>query len=184
MISFASDYIAGAHPAVLQHLLETNLENLPGYGADHYCAQAAEKIRQACACPQAQVEFLAGGTQTNAVVISSLLASYQGAIAASTGHIACHEAGAIEYSGHKVLELPQQDGKLPAAALRQYLRDFYADQNYEAMVQPGLVYISHPTEYGTLYGKQDLEELAAICREYQLPLFLDGARLGYALQSR
>ena len=184
MISFASDYIAGAHPAVLQHLLETNLENLPGYGADHYCAQAAEKIRQACACPQAQVEFLAGGTQTNAVVISRLLASYQGAIAASTGHIACHEAGAREYSGHKVLELPQQEGKLPAAALRQYLRDFYADQNYEAMVQPGLVYISHPTEYGTLYSKQELEELAAICREYQLPLFLDGARLGYALQSR
>ncbi len=184
MISFASDYVAGAHPKVLARLLETNLENQPGYGADEYCASAREKICLACDCPEAQVDFLAGGTQANAVIIKSLLHSYQGAIAAETGHISGHEAGAIEAGGHKVLTLPQQDGKLMADILRRFLQDFYADANHEHMVQPGLVYISHPTEYGTLYSKQELIDLAAVCREYRLPLFMDGARLGYALASR
>lgn len=184
MISFASDYVAGAHPKILARLLETNLENLPGYGTDKYCEQARQKIVLACGCPEAQVDFLVGGTQTNAVIINSLLPNYAGAVAADTGHISCHEAGAIEAGGHKVITLPHRDGKLAAEPLRRYLADFYADANYEHMVQPGLVYISHPTEYGTLYSKQELQALAAVCREYQLPLFLDGARLGYALASR
>lgn len=184
MISFASDYVAGAHPKILAKLLETNLTNQPGYGADEYCASAREKICLACDCPEAQVDFLVGGTQANAVIIKSLLHSYQGAIAAETGHINGHEAGAIEAGGHKVLTLPQQDGKLAAETVRRFLQDFYGDANHEHMVQPGLVYISHPTEYGTLYSKQELVDLAAVCREYALPLFMDGARLGYALASR
>lgn len=184
MISFASDYVAGAHHKILERLLETNLENLTGYGTDIYCERARQKIAAACGCPEAQVDFLAGGTQTNAVIINSLLPNYAGAVAADTGHISCHEAGAIEAGGHKVITLPHQDGKLAAEPLRRYLADFYADANYEHMVQPGLVYISHPTEYGTLYSKQELQALAAVCREYQLPLFMDGARLGYALASR
>ena len=129
MISFASDYIAGAHPQILKRLTETNLEPLPGYGEDAWCARAKEKIRAACGCPQAQVEFLTGGTQTNQVVISTLLREHEGVIAAKTGHVSAHEAGAIEYSGHKVLELPQRDGKLDAVEVERYIRDFYADEN-------------------------------------------------------
>jgi len=184
MISFASDYVAGAHPKVLARLLETNLTNQPGYGADIYCESARAKIRLACACPGAEVDFLAGGTQANAVIINSLLQNFEGAVAADTGHINYHEAGAIEAGGHKVLPLPHREGRLDAAALSQYLADFYADANHEHMVQPGLVYISHPTEYGTLYSRQQLADLAEVCRRYQLPLVLDGARLGYALASR
>ncbi len=183
MISFASDYIAGAHPQVLKRLVETNLEPLPGYGEDPYCASAREKIRAACGCPQAQVGFLTGGTQTNQIVISTLLQDHQGVVAAKTGHVSTHEAGAIEYAGHKVLELPQADGKLYADTLREFVQDFYADENREHMVYPGMVYISHPTEFGTLYTKAELEGLAQVCREYEMPLYLDGARLGYALMS-
>ncbi|MBQ9030070.1 MAG: aminotransferase class V-fold PLP-dependent enzyme [Parasporobacterium sp.] len=183
MISFESDYIAGAHPKVLERLCETNLEALPGYGTDHYCEQAKEKIRKALDCPEAQVEFLVGGTQTNAVVISSMLKDYEGVVAAVTGHVSVHEAGAIEYTGHKVLGLPQKDGKISAAELNSYLETFYSDDNYEHMVFPGMVYISYPTEYGTLYSRQELEEIAAVCRKYQIPLYLDGARLGYGLMS-
>ncbi|MBE5922407.1 MAG: low specificity L-threonine aldolase [Lachnospiraceae bacterium] len=184
MISFESDYIAGAHPKVLQRLLETNMEPLSGYGNDIYCASAQKKIRAACACPTAEVYFLAGGTQTNAVVISSMLQSYEGAIAAKTGHVSTHEAGAIEHTGHKVLALAQKDGKIVPAVLRQYLKTFYADENRDHMVFPGMVYISHPTEYGTLYSKNELTEISQICAEYEIPLFLDGARLGYGLMSR
>lgn len=184
MISFSSDYIAGAHPQILKRLLETNLEPLPGYGEDPYCAGAKEKIRAACGCPEAQVELLTGGTQTNQLVISTLLREHEGVIAARTGHISTHEAGAIEYSGHKVLELPQHNGKLDAAEVERYIRDLYADENREHMVFPGMVYISHPTEYGTLYSKQELEALSRICRTHKIPLYLDGARLGYALMSR
>ena len=184
MISFASDYIAGAHPQILKRLAETNLEPLPGYGEDVWCASAKEKIRAACGCPQAQVEFLTGGTQTNQAVISTLLREHEGVIAAKTGHVSAHEAGAIEYTGHKVLELPQRDGKLDAVEVERYIRDFYADENREHMVFPGMVYISHPTEYGTLYGKQELEALSRVCRAYKIPLYLDGARLGYGLMSR
>ncbi len=184
MISFASDYIAGAHPEVLKRLCETNLEALPGYGTDRYCESAKEKIRLACSMPEAQVEFIAGGTQTNAVVISSVLKDHEGVIAARTGHISVHEAGAVEYTGHKVLELDPADGKLNADRVRSFVAAFHSDAHRDHMVYPGMVYISHPTEYGTLYTKKELEELSAVCREYGMTLFLDGARLGYALMSR
>ena len=183
MLHFENDYNEGVHPALLQAIVDTNEENLAGYGADAYTQRAIEKIRQACECPEAQIQFLTGGTQTNQIVISSLLKSYEGVIAADTGHVATHEAGAIEFSGHKVLTLPHQDGKLLAQDVATYLHDFYADGNHEHMVFPGMVYISHPTEYGTLYTKDELEQLSAICDRYQIPLFMDGARLGYALGS-
>lgn len=183
MISFENDYIAGAHPSVLKRLLETNLENLAGYGADTYCERAKEKIKRACDCPHAEVEFMVGGTQTNAVVISTMLKDYEGVIAAQTGHISVHEAGAIEFTGHKVLELPHKEGKIDPAALRKYLEDFYGDGNYEHMTLPGMVYVSYPTEYGTLYTKAELTEISAICGAYHMSLFLDGARLGYGLMS-
>lgn len=183
MLNFASDYIAGAHPEVLQHLVETNLENLTGYGTDPYCAIAGEKIKKACQCENADVWFITGGTQTNALVISTMCKDYQGVVAAKTGHVSCHEAGAIEYTGHKVLELPQKD-KVEAAELEKYVATFYADGNHEHMVFPGMVYISHPTEYGSLYTKKELTDLAAVCRKYEMPLYLDGARLGYGLMSK
>ena len=184
MVSFESDYIAGAHPDVLKALQETNLEALPGYGMDVYCLRAKEKVRSACDCPEADVEFLVGGTQTNQVVISTMLKDYEGVIAAETGHVSVHEAGAIEHAGRKVLALPQVDGKLSADSVRAYLETFYADANHDHMVFPGMVYISHPTEYGTLYTKDELEALSAVCREYDIPLFLDGARLAYGLAAR
>ena len=181
MLHFENDYNKGAHPALLEALVQTNLEGLSGYGTDKYTVSAIEKIRQATKCPHAQVTFLSGGTQTNQVVIDALLQSYQGVIAAETGHISSHEAGAIEFSGHKVLTLPHQEGKLEPGLVRQYIEDFYVDGNHEHMVFPGMVYISHPTEYGTLYSKSELEQLAQICRQFEIPLFLDGARLGYGL---
>ena len=184
MISFESDYIAGAHPKVLERLAETNMEALSGYGTDKYCDSAREKIKKVCECPQAEVHFLVGGTQTNALVISSMLKEYEGVIAAKTGHVSLHEAGAIEYTGHKVLEIPQKNGKICAQELKDYLETFHADENHEHMVFPGMVYISHPTEYGTLYKKKELEELAEICHSYEIPLYMDGARLGYGLMSR
>ena len=183
MISFASDYIAGSHPQVLQKLFETNSENLPGYGSDKYCQSAAEKIKAACDCPEAQIFFVTGGTQTNQLVISSVLQNYQGVIAATTGHVSVHEAGAIEYTGHKVLTLPEKDGKLSAESVKSYLENFYADENCEHMVQPGMVYISFPTEYGGLYSKKELIDLYKVCKEYKIPLYIDGARLGYGLSS-
>ncbi|HEO8223098.1 TPA: aminotransferase class V-fold PLP-dependent enzyme [Streptococcus agalactiae] len=174
----------GAHPELLNALIETNDQGLSGYGTDSYCQQAADKIREVCSCPQAEVEFLVGGTQTNQVVISSMLASYEGVIAAETGHVSSHEAGAIEFSGHKVLTLPSHNGKLLASEVATYIETFYADGNYQHMVFPGMVYISHPTEYGTLYSKAELEELSKICKHYQIPLFIDGARLGYGLAAK
>ena len=184
MISFENDYITGAHPKVLQRLLETNLDPQSGYGNDRYCASAAEKIKAACRCPQADVHFLVGGTQTNATVIATMLRDYEGVISATTGHIHAHEAGAVEYAGHKILPLPHVEGKLEAATVRSYLEAFHADESHEHMVFPGMVYISHPTEYGTLYSKSELEALSDLCREYAIPLFLDGARLAYGLMSR
>ena len=183
MISFESDYITGAHPKVLQRLIETNLVPQPGYGNDEYCAAAAEKIRAACQCNQADVQFLVGGTQTNAIVISTMLREFEGVISAATGHIHAHEAAAVEYSGRKILPLPHICGKLEAATVRAYMESFYADEAREHMVYPGMVYISHPTEYGTLYTKQELTELSDLCREYKIPLFMDGARLAYGLMS-
>ena len=183
MLSFECDYAEGAHEAVLQHLLETNLEQLPGYGQDRYCDAAKEKIRSACACPDADVFFISGGTQTNQIVIDAMLHPYEGVIAADTGHINGHEAGAVEATGHKVLTIPHRNGKLDAGDVRDYLQTFYANDSHWHMVFPGMVYLSHPSEYGTLYTRAELEALSAVCREYHIPLFLDGARLGYALAS-
>lgn len=183
MLHFENDYSEGAHPQVLQALIDSNLEPQSGYGADRFTDSAREKIRTACACPEADVFFLAGGTQTNRVVIDTMLAPWQGVLAATTGHIAVHEAGAIEAGSHKVLTLPGHDGKIDAGELRVYIDTFYSDANHEHMVYPGLVYISHPTEYGTLYTRQELSDIAAVCREQNLPLYLDGARLGYGLMS-
>ncbi len=183
MLSFESDYIEGCHEAILRRFMETNMEKVSGYGADQYTQSAKEKIRRACECETAEVYFLAGGTQTNQIVIDTLLDSYEGVIAAKTGHIACHEAGAIEYTGHKVLELSQKEGKIFASDLRAYLQGFWADENRDHLVFPGMVYISHPTEYGTLYSYEELRQLSDICKEYSIPLYMDGARLGYALAS-
>ncbi len=183
MLNFSSDYTNGAHPDVLRRLVETNGEVLTTYGSDIYSDAAREKIRAACGTPDADVYFLGGGTQTNAVVIASYLHDCEGVIAADTGHVSLHEAGAIEYTGHKVITLPNRDGKLEAEALARYLRDFYADDTHTHMVFPGMVYISHPTEYGTLYSRSELAALAQVCRTHSIPLYLDGARLGYGLAS-
>ena len=183
MLDFVNDYSEGAHEKILQRLLETNMEKLSGYGTDQYCESAKQKIREACECPEADIYFLVGGTQTNATVIDALLEQYEGVVSADTGHISTHEAGAIEASAHKVLAIPHKNGKVTAKAVKQYFADFYADGNHEHMVFPGMVYISHPTEYGTLYTKKELEEISEVCHKYELPLFLDGARLGYGLVS-
>ena len=177
MLSFASDYIAGAHPEILRRLMETNLEPLPGYGSDPYCRSAAEKILSACGCPEGQVRFLVGGTQTNQLVIDTLLRPWEGVLSAGTGHVSVHEAGAIEFSGHKVLTLPQENGKLRSEDVEAFCAAFYADENHEHMVFPGMVYLSFPTEYGTLTA------IAGVCRKRDLRLYLDGARLGYGLMS-
>ena len=180
-LSFASDYMEGAHPLILKKLAETNLEKTAGYGLDEYSESAREKIRAACGTPEAEVFFLAGGTQANAVMISALLRPWQGVISAGSGHISVHEAGAIEYGGHKVLALPHHDGKLTAEAVRECMETYLQDANRDHMVMPGMVYLSHPTEYGTLYSLAELRAISEVCRRYQIPLYLDGARLAYAL---
>ncbi len=178
---FASDYMEGAHPEIIQRLIDTNMEKTIGYGNDVYSESARGKIRKACNAPDADVFFLAGGTQTNAVIIDSVLRSYQGVIAAKTGHISAHEAGAIEYGGHKVLEIEGRDGKITAADIRSLITDYKQDANHDHMVMPGMVYISQPTEYGTLYRLDELKEISRICREEKITLYIDGARLAYAL---
>lgn len=184
MLYFNSDYMEGMHPEILKRLSEINMDKNAGYGTDAVCERAKEKIRKACRHPEAEVHFLIGGTQTNAVVIKSLLASYEGVISADTGHINAHEAGAVEAAGHKVLALPGHDGKLDAGEVEAYLEGFYQDESHTHMVKPGMVYISHPTEYGTLYTRRELEGLKEVCGRYQLPLYLDGARLGYGLAAK
>ena len=181
MLFFENDYGYGAHPKVLEHLAQTNMEPVSGYGNDKFTASAAEKIKAAADCPDAQVYFLTGGTQTNMVVIDTLLRPYEGVVASSCGHVNTHEAGAIESTGHKVLTVPHRNGKLDADDLREYVQTFYADASHDHMVFPGMVYISHPSEYGTLYTRNELERISAVCREFSMPLFLDGARLGYGL---
>ena len=181
MLYFENDYCEGAHPAILQKLVETNFEKVSGYGTDPYCASAREKIRAACGAPDADVWFISGGTQSNAIVIASMLRRWEGVLAASTGHVAAHEAGAIEFTGHKVIGLPHTNGKLDAGTVEDWCRTFYADGNVDHLVFPGMVYISHPSEYGTLYTKAELEALSAVCHKYHMPLFMDGARLGYGL---
>ena len=179
--SFASDYMEGAHPAVLKRLGEINFCKHPGYGTDDLCASAREKIRAACACPGAAVYFLVGGTQTNAAVITSLLHPWQGVLAAESGHIAGHEAGAVEAGGHKILTLPQTRGKLSAETIRKTCETWRGDENREHTVMPGMVYLSQPTEFGTLYSLEELSAISGVCREYRMPLYIDGARLAYAL---
>ena len=159
MLYFLNDYSEGAHEKVLQHLIDTNMEQLPGYGTDHYCEEAKEKIKEACGCEDAEVFLLTGGTQTNQIVIDTMLQPYEGVVAAQTGHVSTHEAGAIEFTGHKVLTLPEKNGKINAADLKNLVETFYGDENHEHMVLPGMVYISHPTEYGTLYTKKELEAM-------------------------
>ncbi len=181
MLHFDSDYMEGAHPELMRRLMETNLEQTSGYGTDSYTLEAKRLIVEACGMPQAKVHFLVGGTQTNATVIDGLLARHEGVLAADTAHINVHEAGAIEASGHKVLALPQHQGKVSPETVKNYIADFYRDETYEHMVAPGMLYISHPTEYGTLYSLDELEALSRICREADIPLYMDGARLGYAL---
>lgn len=183
MLTFENDYSFGAHPAVLQALVDTNMEAMTGYGEDAHCRRAQQLIREECEAPQADVFFLVGGTQTNATVIDMLLAPYEGVVAAATGHVACHEAGAIEFGGHKVLTVPGHDGKMDADELAHSIDLFYADGNHEHMVFPGAAYISFPTELGTLYTRDELQRLHAVCQERKIPLFVDGARLGYALAS-
>ena len=183
-MKFNCDYMEGVHPRILERLVETNLEQTAGYRNDPYCVSAKKKILEACQCPDGEVHFLVGGTQTNATVIAALLHMYDGVLAAETGHVNVHEAGAIEYTGHKVLTLPQKDGKISAESVENYLKWFYADENHEHMVQPGMVYLTHPTEYGTLYTAEELKAIHGICQRYAIPLYVDGARLGYALAAR
>ena len=173
------------HPLILDALTRTNMEKTSGYGTDEYCASARAKILSACGLTsdEGEVHFLVGGTQTNATVIAGLLRPYEGVIAATTGHVALHEAGAIEASGHKVLTIEGTDGKLTAEAVDEYITAFRADEAWDHMVWSGMVYISQPTEYGTLYSLAELEALSAVCRKWEIPLFVDGARLGYALAS-
>ena len=178
---FASDYMEGAHPAILQRLGETNMTKTVGYGLDEFSESAREKIRSACKAPEADIYFLIGGTQTNATMIDAILLPYQGVIAAETGHISSHEAGAIEFGGHKVLTLPQTGGKLAAADIEEYVSRYLQDDNHDHMVMPGMVYISQPTELGTLYSLDELRAISEVCRRCRLPLYLDGARLAYAL---
>ncbi len=181
MIRLECDYSEGAHPHIMESLLRTNLEQTIGYGEDSYCERAADLIKQACGAPAADVHFLVGGTQTNTTVISSILRPHQGVIAAESGHINVHESGAIEATGHKVLALPSEDGKIRAAQVEALCLEHLNDPSREHMVQPGMVYISQSTEKGTIYSRSELRELHKVCRRYDLPLFLDGARLGYAL---
>jgi len=184
MISFESDYNNGACPRVLDALIRTNGEIQTGYLQDDYCVSARAKIAEACGDRDAQIYFAVGGTQTNALVIGTMLRDYECVLAPDTGHISLHEGGAIEFTGHKVQTLAQKDGKVAAETLSSYLELFYADENNEKMTFPGMLYISHPTEYGTLYTKAELTALSEICHRYGMRLFLDGARLGYGLAAQ
>lgn len=181
MIYFDCDYMTGAHPEVMEKLIATNLEHTPGYGCDHHTQHAKELIRQACDCPEAEVYLLVGGTQTNATVIDGVLAHHEGVLAVESSHINVHEAGAIESTGHKVLTLPSHEGKVVAAQVEEYIRNFYADDTWQHMVAPGMLYISQPTELGTVYSRAELEALSSVCRKAEIPLYIDGARLGYGL---
>lgn len=181
MIRFDCDYTEGAHPNIIAALSESNFEQTCGYGEDHHCENARAYIKKAIGCESADVHFLVGGTQANMTVIASILRPYQGVLCAESGHINCHETGAVEATGHKVLALKHKEGKICARQVRDYVAAHWRDAAHEHIVQPGMVYISQPTEYGTLYSCQELEELYSACRELKLPLFVDGARLGYAL---
>ena len=181
MLHFDSDYLEGAHPAIIERLVATNLDQTSGYGTDEVCERARARIREACEAPDAAVYFLVGGTQANAAVADQILRPWEGIVCATTGHITAHEAGAVEACGRKTLPLPQHDGKLDAAEVRALCEAYWADENREHIIAPGAVYISHPTEYGTVYSLAELEALAQVCRDFGMRLFMDGARLGYGL---
>ena len=183
MIQFHCDYAEGAHPEVLKRLADTNLEQTEGYGKDHYCAEARMLIKRICGTPNADVHFMVGGTQTNMTVISALLKPFEGVLCPDTGHINVHETGAVEHSGHKVIILPSTNGKISAMQLEQSILEQRNDEQHEHMVRPGMVYISFPTEMGTLYSLSELTAINQVCRRFNLPLFIDGARLGYGLCS-
>lgn len=180
---FHCDYGEGCHPNILKALEASNFEQTVGYGNDEHCTHARTMIRDLCHAPEASVHFLVGGTQTNTTVIASILRPYQGVLCAENGHINVHETGAIEATGHKVLALPAVNGKIQAGQIKKACVDHASDGSFEHMVQPGMVYISHPTEYGTLYSRRELEDIYKVCKEYELPLFIDGARLAYGLMA-
>ena len=178
---FLCDYSEGCHPNILKALEETNFEQTPGYSTDYHCNHARKMIQEACKAEEARVHFLVGGTQTNTTIIAAILRPHQGVLCATNGHINVHETGAIEAIGHKVLPLEAHNAKITAHQIRDYCKAHFADENYEHVVQPGMVYISHPTEFGTLFSAAELKAISEACHEYDLPLFVDGARLGYGL---
>ena len=181
MDQFQCDYIAGAHPAVLKALEDTNGEEVPGYGEDRFCREAADLIRRACGQPEADVHFFAGGTQVNLTVAAAALRAHQGIVACSSGHIEVHETGAVEATGHKVLTVPAVDGKVTAEALMALCRNYFDDEEKVLLVQPAMLYLSFPTETGTLYSAEELQKLVDVCRRYGLLMYVDGARLAYGL---
>lgn len=183
MIRFECDYNNGCHEKVLKALVETNDDRTPGYGNDKYCAEAADIIRKLCKCPEAAVHFIPGGTQANTIVIKSILRHHQGVISPESGHISVHETGAIEAVGHEVLTLKPENGKITAAQVDDYCLKHYNDESWDHLTQPGMVYISHPTEMGTLYTRDELTALKKVCDKYDMPLYIDGARLGYGISS-
>ena len=183
MFQFQCDYSEGAHQRILERMLETNLEQTVGYGEDHYCTQAREAVKKAVGRDDVDVHFLVGGTQANATVISSILRPHQGVLCATTGHINVHETGAIEHGGHKVLAMPAENGLLSAESIREAMEEHLAEDGPEHTVQPGMVYISFSSEVGTIYSLKQLQEISTACKEYGLPLFIDGARMGYGLAS-
>lgn len=184
VLAFQSDYMEGAHPSIIKKLIETNLLHTPGYGHDEFTEEARALIRKACSCPEAAVQILVGGTQTNSAIIDMVLRNWQGVISADSGHVGVHEAGAVEFTGHKVITLKGENGKISAEQISTFLTDFYNDINWTHEVEPGMVYISQPTEFGTIYSKKELTEISMLCRERKIPLFVDGARLAYALGSK
>lgn len=183
MIRFESDYLEGGHDSILKKLADTNRLQTPGYGVDKYCETARSLLRRECDAPDAEVHFLVGGTQANTIMIASILRPHQAALAAETGHIAVHETGAIEATGHKVVTLEGRDGKITAETVRRTCERHWGDSEPEHVTQPGLVYVSQPTETGMLYRREELAELSATCRKFGLPLVVDGARLGYGVEA-
>lgn len=183
MVSFGCDYNNGACQEVLDNLIRYNSSKPVPYGFDEFSERAKQKIREACGLPDAQIFFLTGGTQTNATTIDSMLYQYEGVICVGSGHINVHEAGAVEFTEHKIITLPDNKGKMEARTLDNYLDDFMHDGNKDHAVHPGLVYITFPTELGTLYSASELDSIYKVCQRYDLPLYIDGARLGYGLMA-
>ncbi|MEG1519811.1 MAG: aminotransferase class I/II-fold pyridoxal phosphate-dependent enzyme, partial [Clostridia bacterium] len=181
MYSFINDYSEGAAREIIDELVRTNFEQTVGYGNDDYCAEARELISRKLDCPSAHVHFLVGGTQTNLTIIAAALRPHQGVVSAVSGHINIHEAGAIEATGHKVLPIPSTDGKIYSQDIDKLFESHFADGSFDHIVQPGMVYISNPTEIGTIYSKRELTAISAVCKKWNVPLFMDGARLGCAL---